>query len=203
MCGRYFIDAKTWKKTRQRFRELLELPEESAAKDILPSMDAPSIVGASSSLKAEPLRWGFPGFDGQKMIINARAESVRERPMFAESAELRRCVLPAAGFYEWDRSRQKVTFTLPEEPVIYLAGIWRPFGTERRFVILTREANASMAPVHDRMPLMIEPDRVRDWLTDTEAAYALLEKPLPSLAAARDYEQLSFFDAPDTDETGE
>ena len=105
----------------------------------------------------------------------------------------RRCVLPASGFYEWDRSKEKVTFTLTGEPVIYLAGIYRPYGPENRFVIITREANESMLPVHDRMPLMISPQYVRDWLHDTDRMRNILQEPLPQLLAKRDYEQLSLF----------
>ena len=105
----------------------------------------------------------------------------------------RRCVLPASGFYEWDRSKEKVTFTLTDEPVIYLAGIYRPYGQENRFVIITREANESMLPVHDRMPLMIRPRDVRDWLHDADRMRDILQEPLPQLLAKRDYEQLSLF----------
>ncbi|MBQ6545037.1 MAG: SOS response-associated peptidase family protein [Lachnospiraceae bacterium] len=174
--------------------------------DVMPSMPAVSLTaGAAFSAPADPaaagerklspavLTWGFPGYDGGRLIINARAEGIQKKPTFAESIEKRRCVLPAAGFYEWDRAKQKVTFTRRREPVIYLAGIWRTYGDEARFVIITREANASMAPVHDRMPLMIDAKDVKDWLADPAETEKYLTRQLPELSAARDYEQMRFF----------
>ena len=149
--------------------------------------------GASRTpLAVQVLQWGFPGFDKGKLLINARAESVMDRPTFRGSFEQGRCVLPAAGFYEWDKSKEKVTFTVPGKPILYLAGIWRPFGPEQRFVILTREANASMAPVHDRMPLILTREEVTPWVSERAEAERLLAKELPMLQAERPYEQLTF-----------
>ena len=143
-------------------------------------------------LTPQVLQWGFPGFDKGKLLINARAESVKDRPTFRGSFEQGRCVLPAAGFYEWDKSKEKVTFTVPDKPILYLAGIWRPYGPEQRFVILTREANASMAPVHDRMPLILTREEVAPWVSERAEAERLLVKELPMLKAERPYEQLMF-----------
>ena len=77
--------------------------------------------------------------------------------------------------------------------LVYLAGVWRPDGEDTRFVVITREANDSMRPVHDRMPLMIAPEDVRDWIARPERAEELLRQPLPELRAERDYEQLKWF----------
>lgn len=145
-----------------------------------------------TGLRIEPLLWGFPGFDKGKLLINARAESVKDRPTFADSFAERRCVLPAAGFYEWDRKKEKVIFTVPERKILYLAGIYRPYGEENRFVILTREANASMAPVHDRMPLILSRGEVGPWVRGVNEADDILAKKLPLLRAERPYEQMTF-----------
>ena len=190
------------------------------AGDYMPSMDALAVVGEQKNgepgrgiaeapgiaktpgiaeahradwpVSAEFLKWGFPGFDKGRLLINARAEGVRTRPTFADSFANRRCVLPAAGFYEWDSSKEKVVFRLLDRPLLYLAGIYRPYGAEKRFVVLTREANDSMKPVHDRMPLILTKEEVRPWVGDTEAAEAILAKELPRLAAERPYEQMTF-----------
>ena len=143
-------------------------------------------------LAAQVLKWGFQGFDRGKLLINARAESVLERPTFADSFRARRCAMPAAGFYEWDRKKEKVIFTVPERPLLYLAGIFRPYGSELRFVVLTREANASMAPVHDRMPLILDREEVEAWACDAAEAEKILTKELPLLRAERPYEQMTF-----------
>ena len=143
-------------------------------------------------LTPQVLQWGFPGFDKGKLLINARAESVKDRPTFADSFALRRCVLPAAGFYEWDKKKEKVTFKVPGSRILYLAGIYRPYGDELRFVVLTREANASMAPVHDRMPLILSREEILPWVTDADRAGNILTKELPMLQAERPYEQMTF-----------
>ena len=149
-------------------------------------------IHSTDPISAEILKWGFPGFDKGKLLINARAESVKTRPTFADSFASRRCVLPAAGFYEWDRKKEKVTFRIGGKPILYLAGIYRPFGAEKRFVVLTREANDSMRPVHDRMPLILTKEEVRPWVGNMEEAGGILTKELPQLVAERPYEQMTF-----------
>ena len=195
MCGRYFWTHDAEDALEEDFPELVDELLRQAhmlrAGDYTPAMKALALTGGKT-LAAQVLQWGFPGFDKGKLLINARAESVKDRPTFSRSFEQGRCVLPAAGFYEWDRSKEKVTFTVPDRPILYLAGIWRPYGPEKRFVILTREANASMAPVHDRMPLILTREEVAPWVGERAEAERLLVKELPMLKAERPYEQLAF-----------
>ena len=195
MCGRYFWTNDAEDALEEDFPELVDELLRQAhmlrAGDYTPAMKALALTGGKT-LAAQVLQWGFPGFDKGKLLINARAESVKDRPTFRGGFEQGRCVLPAAGFYEWDRSKEKVTFTVPGKPILYLAGIWRPYGPEQRFVILTREANASMAPVHDRMPLILTREEVAPWVGERAEAERLLVKELPMLKAERPYEQLMF-----------
>ena len=219
MCGRYFWTDDAEDAFEEDFPELAgEAYELRAgdytpgmrAGDYTPGMKALAVIGKGSSvhvnsqaenedrkssdaeLGTELLQWGFPGFDKGKLLINARAESVKDRPTFADSYAERRCVLPAAGFYEWDKKKEKVTFTVPENRILYLAGIYRPYGEEKRFVVLTREANASMAPVHDRMPLILSRAEVWPWVNGGSEADDILAKVLPLLKAERPYEQMTF-----------
>ena len=195
MCGRYFWTHDAEDALEEDFPELVDELLRQAhmlrAGDYTPAMKALALTGGKT-LAAQVLQWGFPGFDKGKLLINARAESVKDRPTFSRSFEQGRCVLPAAGFYEWDKSKEKVTFTVPDRPILYLAGIWRPYGPEQRFVILTREANASMASVHDRMPLILTREEVAPWVGERAEAERLLVKELPMLKAERPYEQLAF-----------
>ena len=210
MCGRYFWTDDAEDAFEEDFPELAGEAYELRAGDYTPGMKALAVIGKGSSvhvnsqaenedrkssdaeLGTELLQWGFPGFDKGKLLINARAESVKDRPTFADSYAERRCVLPAAGFYEWDKKKEKVIFTVPESKILYLAGIYRPYGGEKRFVVLTREANASMAPVHDRMPLILSRAEVRPWVNGAGEADDLLAKVLPMLKAERPYEQMTF-----------
>ena len=218
MCGRYFWTDDAEDAFEEDFPELAGEAYELRAGDYTPGMRAGdytpgmkslAVIGRSTplygngsaehgeqagdaGLSTEFLLWGFPGFDKGKLLINARAESVKDRPTFADSYAERRCVLPAAGFYEWDKKKEKVIFTVPESKILYLAGIYRPYGEEKRFVVLTREANASMAPVHDRMPLILSRAEVWPWVNGGSEADDILAKVLPLLKAERPYEQMTF-----------
>ena len=196
MCGRYFWDNDAEEAFEEDFPELAWMArlQEKVLRtaDYTPAMEAAAVVGAAGALAADILKWGFIGFDKGRLLINARAESVRTKQTFAESFAARRCVLPAAGFYEWDKKKEKVIFRSPDRPILYLAGIYRPFGDEKRFVILTREANASMLPVHDRMPLILTREEVEPWVCDAGRAASALMKELPLLKAERPNEQLTF-----------
>ena len=210
MCCRYYVDELA---EREAFElaDLIDAGVQSRGagqKDPLISVSLPEpdrypsdrhpsdmacvLYGNEGKLHAGQMRWGFPSYRSGNLMINARCESALQKPMFSESVMRRRCVIPAAGFYEWDRKKEKVIFTLPDKPLLYLAGIFRPYGPEMRFVILTREANASMAPVHDRMPLILSNSEVESWISDAAAADRLLAKQLPALKAQRPFEQMSF-----------
>ena len=193
MCGRYFWKDEAEDAFLEDFPDLAGVVRRLRAGDYTPGMSAAAIAAESGSgVRAELLLWGFPGFDKGRLLINARSESVKDRPTFADSFAGRRCALPAAGFYEWDKKKEKVIFTLPDRQILYLAGIYRPYGAENRFVVLTREANASMEPVHDRMPLILSGEEVVPWVSDAAKAGDILTKELPMLKAERPYEQISF-----------
>ena len=212
MCGRYFWNDEAEEAFEDDFPEFAAEVSRMRPGDYTPAMKALALTGANtegvkavpagslagqavsagSQPAAEILQWGFHGFKKGRLLINARAESILTKPTFSESFRNRRCALPAAGFYEWDSRKEKVIFTLPDKPILYLAGIYRFYGPEKRFVILTREANESMAPVHDRMPLILCKEEVRLWVGDGSEAQNMLTKAMPHLKAERPYEQLTF-----------
>ncbi len=195
MCGRYFFGAET-ERDVEKDLELYEGSFVMSAGDITPAM-TPKVItskknGSSKDVNISDMFWGLTGKD-KKLIINARAESVTAKPMFSDSIEHRRCLIPAAGFYEWDKERNKVTFFRKDKSPIYLAGFYQLSENRDSFVILTTAANESMIKVHDRMPLIIERDAVRDWLNDRAAANEMLSSQMPLLESSREYEQLSLF----------
>ena len=129
MCGRYFWTDDAEDAFDEDFPDLAGAVRRLRTGDYTPGMSAPALAaGTGSGICAEQLLWGFPGFDKGKLLINARAESVKDRPTFADSFAERRCALPAAGFYEWDKKKEKVIFTIPDKPILYLAGVYRPYG---------------------------------------------------------------------------
>ena len=194
MCCRYYFSDKAAYKVEGDLK-LTKGALATRAGDITPGMATPGIIwnkGTNEDLALEDLFWGITSKD-RKLIINARAESVTKKSMFADSIRNRRCILPAAGFYEWDASKTKFRFKRADEKPIYLAGFYDLSDNKDSFVILTTAANASMKPVHDRMPVMIDKVNVRDYLRDEAAAMEMLREPMPELDRSSEYEQLSLF----------
>ena len=108
-------------------------------------------------MAARQMQWGFPGFQGKGLLINARAEAILDKKTFRESVLHRRCVIPARHFYEWSKNKEKYTFQSPkQDDTLFMAGCYQIYNGQNRFVILTTQANASVAPVHERMPLLLE-----------------------------------------------
>lgn len=194
MCCRYYYSDKI----ANEVEDDLQLPSGELATregDITPGMETRGIIRKKSNgsdIVLSDLFWGITSKD-KKLIINARAESVTEKPMFAESFVNRRCILPAAGFYEWDINKTRFMFKRTDEKPIYLAGFYDLSENRDSFVILTTAANASMKPVHDRMPVMIDKGNVRNYLKDSAAAIEMINEPMPELDRSSDYEQLSLF----------
>ena len=123
------------------------------------SQVAPVLVSRGEKIVGEFQQWGLPGFRGRQQIINARAETVTEKPMFRRSIAFQRCVIPATGFYEWDAAKHKYFFQMPGQP-LYLAGIYDTINGVNCFIILTTAPNDSVAPIHDRMPLLLSHEQV-------------------------------------------
>lgn len=97
------------------------------------------------------------------------------------------------GNMPWNKDKEKVTFTMTESKILYMAGIWQPTEHYNQFTILTTAPNESMCPVHDRMPLILKPEEIIPWIQDWESAEKLLRKTSPLLERKQEYEQLSIF----------
>lgn len=188
MCGRYFVSDEMVRELER----VVKIPDPGLVTeraDVYPSQKAIVLAERCRDIRLEPMSWGFPRFTGKGLIINARAESALESAMFRDSLLRRRCVIPAGGFYEWNRAHEMATFTDGNTPILYMAGFYNTFGSDQRFVILTTEANASVSPVHVRMPLILSESDIRSWIFDEEfARQALLKTPAP-LVRTQAYEQ--------------
>ena len=122
------------------------------------------------------LRWGLvPGRWAEKKsggpLINARVESLAKQPAFAESFRERRCLIPADGFYEWltdERGKRPVWLSRPDGELFAFAGIWAELRRQEDVLhscaIVTCPPNALIRPIHDRMPVVLDPGAERAWL---------------------------------------
>lgn len=119
-----------------------------------------------------PARWGFPtaSVEGQstRLLINARVETAARRPAFRDAYRQRRCLVPADGFYEWRRKdgrREPFWYHHADGSLLVMAGVFTSLEAPA-FTILTMPANDVVAPVHDRMPVVLSPAAARAWLDD-------------------------------------
>ncbi len=183
MCGRYTgnTDESDELKTIYTAARRRWPKEEFKSGEIFPTDPVPILAFEEGYIRPLPGRWGFPGFKGKGLIINARSETVKEKPTFARFFAGSRCVIPTTGYYEWDPQKTKFRFRLPDVQELYLAGLFRPDPDGFRFVILTTAANSSTADVHPRMPLILRHSEVRLWTADPEFAARHLTDTMPSL----------------------
>ena len=184
MCGRYNFSTDSTDTKMVAIVNAMErqYPGQYKTGEIFPG-DAPAMIARQEKVIALPAIFGFPGFQDGKLLINARAETAAEKKSFADSLKERRIILPATGFYEWgrDASKTKYLFTVSNLPVLYLCGLFRVIDGQYRFVILTRQANESMAETHDRMPVIVGENEVRPYLTDLSAATEIIATAAPVL----------------------
>ena len=134
------------------------------------------------------MRWGYAFGPAKAPLPNAKAETVATLPTFRESAARRRCLVPANGFYEWkDAGGVKLPhlFTLRDDEPFAFAGIWEPPGHDlpATFCILTTSPNEVVAPIHNRMPVLLTAETMPRWIGDrplAETELKALTQPLPS-----------------------
>ena len=193
MCGRFYVDEDTFQEVEKAVRAVDIRMQKMRTGDIYPSQSAGVLTGKTSVPRLEQMNWGFLQYQKKGLLINARAETVLERKMFRDSVLHRRCVIPAKHFYEWDASKNKVTFFREDGPVLFMAGFYNMVQDQMRFIILTTQANASVRPVHDRMPLILEEGELHDWMYEDSSIGAVLRKTPPVLGRMQEYEQQSLF----------
>ena len=196
MCGRFTLTDPSPRRLTQRFDldgsfEIDERPRFNIA----PTDPVIAIRRTERACnQAGRLRWGLlPGAwaerKGQRPLINARAESVATQPAFRESFEQRRCLIPADGFYEWrtDASgRRAVWFSAPDRDLFAFAGVWARLergGADplTSCALITCDPNATVRPIHDRMPVLLRREAESAWLDPDAHADDLLEllRPAP------------------------
>ena len=192
MCGRFLLytDPKT---LEVKFHFYLAVDLENRY-NIAPSQDVPIVRYDPTNDRREmvKMRWGLVPFWAKdekigNRMINARAETVHEKPAFRAAFSKRRCIVPASGFYEWKEARggkQPYLIRLADGEPMAFAGIWERWtkGEEplETFAIITTAANEQMSDLHDRMPVIFSKEQVDTWLDDSSDTEALREVLRPT-----------------------
>lgn len=194
MCGRFYLDTPP-KRLLKHF-SLQQMPLLTARFNIAPSQDIAAIREGEVGRELVMLRWGLiPHWAKEEKtkfsMINARAETVATKPAYRTAFRQRRCLVPASGFIEWqptDRGRQPYAVRLKDTDLFAFAGLWEHWeGADGKTIesctIIVTDANELLQPIHDRMPVILDPDDYDDWLgheaVETEHLLSLL-RPYPA-----------------------
>ncbi len=190
MCGRFYIDPEDM--TDEELIRLLNREKERSDADsrlvtgeVRPG-DAAAVIARNrkGQRSAFVMQWGYRGNRG--LLINARSETAAEKPTFREGLRLRRCLIPASAYFEWDhrtKPLQKYRFEAPSSQKVYLAGLYR-FEAENPlpvFTILTREATPGLSCFHDRMPVIISAQNMESWLDHRQNPQLLMQQSITEL----------------------
>jgi putative SOS response-associated peptidase YedK len=197
MCGRFVIthpnDEMAQLFDAQLSNDLPDVPNYN----VCPTTQVHTVTSDAGLRRIRPMRWGFlPHWyktpSGGPLLINARSETIVEKPAFRSACRERRCLIPASGFYEWtkdaDENRLPWYIARPAGGVIAFAGIWQdwtgPDGAMTTCAIVTTDANSAMAQIHHRMPVILEPKDWALWLGEAGKGAALLMQAADDAALA-------------------
>jgi putative SOS response-associated peptidase YedK len=196
MCGRYTVTLKS-SKGNSKAAKLIEKHLKEAHYNAAPSQALP-VVTEQQPDKLQFFSWGLQPFWAKeakavKRAINARAETLAEKPSFRKLLQSKRCLVPADGFFEWQATGHgKVPYriTLKNEELFTFAGLWDEWADKstgevlHTFTIITTEANGVVKPIHDRMPVILTPEAEELWLDENEPQEELLSLLVPYKAEA-------------------
>lgn len=193
MCGRFVSNAKPKQVEKEFDVKITGENHFQPRYNIAPTQTIAAVLEIDGKRIIESLRWGLiPNWAkdisiGSKMI-NARAETLAEKPSFKNAFKSRRCIIPASGFYEWQKKdaggKQPFYFHLKNKEVFGFAGLWeewleRETGEQiETCTIITTEANQVLEPIHERMPVILQSKDYDEWLDakvrDTDKLQKLL-----------------------------
>jgi len=172
MCGRYTL-TKSMKTIESHFKPVRMSLKYFPSFNIAPSQISAVVTKSPEGLQLAGMQWGLiPSWskDAQmgNKLINARSETLHEKPSFQESFKNKRCLIPADGFVEW-KGRRPYYIRPKAQGLFAFAGLWSTWdsGDEplNTYTIITTEANKTLSPLHSRMPVILHPDNYEKWLT--------------------------------------
>ena len=187
MCGRYDLSDNP-AAIKAKF-SVPRVPEFAPSSDVRPTQVYPVVrLDRDGARECALARWGLVPAWAKDLkfgtrCINARAETIDSAPAFRAAYRKRRCLVPVNAFFEWSGPaghRLKWRVALRAEPLFALAGLWEwwkdPASGEgvETYTIITTDANAALAPIHDRMPVIVPADRYASWLDVSADPRALL-----------------------------
>lgn len=215
MCGRYNLitDAEALIDFFEIENSVLD--EFGPRYNIAPSQDVPIVRDTGSGRELVLARWGLvPHWSKEEKpkfsTINARADTVADKPTYRDPFKRKRCLVPSTGFYEWKREDdQKIPhhIRLPDGELFAFAGLWDHWDKEGAgfdsYSIIVTGANETMQPIHDRMPVILNPAQYNTWLNNNNFNRAQLESMLvPYGGTMEAYPVSRYVNSPQHDDAG-
>lgn len=167
----------------ERYKAIIAEKEITTKSEIFPT-DFQPIITESDGRNIELAKWGFMPHYAKRPLINARGETVHEKPTFRKSFLKGRCLVPATAFFEWeekDNKKIKRKISVEDVTIFSMAGLYEDFISKegnrfRAYTILTTDANTQMALIHDRMPVILSPEDEDKWLDPGQTDIGKLRK---------------------------
>jgi len=173
MCGRY-VNKNSFEDIEKLFQaDLIQSPSISIqpSYNICPTQYSPVVVSADEKYQMKNMHWGLiPSWSKDSKfatnLINARIETVQEKPSFKGLTNASRCIVIASGYYEWVQtdSGKQPYYIHGEHDVLPIAGLWTRWKDIKSFTIITKSANSNISNIHHRMPLIIEQNHIKSFL---------------------------------------
>ena len=189
MCGRYNFSKNSSSPMVQKvFENLQSRQSEVKTGDVNPG-DVAAVIASNRKLEPQAfgMKWGYRLPDG-KLIFNARSETAAQKAMFADGMRQRRCLIPADCYYEWQKNgkeKQKYQLAPTNTNGFFLAGIYRIEQGFPVFSVLTKEPVESIAFIHNRMPVILPNEIIKDWLNPQYHGQDLLNAALQNMTFSR------------------
>jgi len=195
MCGR-FTQKFTWPELIELYRLTQTPPNLRPSYNVCPTDPISVIILGEKGLFLMPMRWGLIPRWWKKSLkelpatFNARSETVAEKPMFRDAFRRNRCLIPASGYFEWHtvgKEKQPYYFTPRNGSVLTFAGLWEEWKdrvnneTIASCTMLITEANSFVSAIHDRMPVILEPENIEPWLSGSAGTELLKSAPEDTL----------------------
>jgi putative SOS response-associated peptidase YedK len=192
MCGRYSITTST--EALRRLFNFDDRPNLQPRYNMAPTQMAPIVRERDGARHLDMLRWGLlpkwsKDASNAAKMINARSETIAEKPAYREAFRTRRCLVPADGFYEWQvrgKTKQPYRVTLADGAAFAFAGLWESWAdpqdngaTVETFTVATVIASESISHIHDRMPVILAPGDHETWLNGDPVEVKALLKASP------------------------
>tara|TARA_Y100000590_G_scaffold469193_1_gene655446 strand:- start:624 stop:1310 length:687 start_codon:yes stop_codon:yes gene_type:complete len=189
MCGRKTLTKNIASIIEELIIDKWNYPDFIPSYNIAPSQFSPVVIGENHSRIVKKMRWGFVESDWERNkistpIINARAETILEKPLFKNLVHSNRCIIVSDGYFEWDKDSKKPHYIYhPQKKILPMAGLWKSFSRSSNtpitaYTVITTSAQDNISQIHHRMPAILQKKHMNKWIFSNENNISDMKKYL-------------------------